>query len=130
MSSESNTALQWGAASIAWTPNGYILRVPAYLDARAVSLIDDSLLLASIPGSRVEYELEPAVWKKTDRGTSVEPGELRIRWPEGLPDAAGQAIREPLDRAVGRAMLDAERATEQDEAIVDSLLRQLRGEQS
>lgn len=119
---------QWGAASIAWTLEGYLLRVPAYLNARAVSLIDDANFLMSIPGAKVEYELEPAVWT-TGNGTSVEPGELRIRWSE-LPDAAGEAIREPLDRAARKALREADAATERDKTIVDSLLGQLRGDQS
>jgi hypothetical protein len=124
---DTHQPFQWGASSIAWTPEGYLLRVPAYLDARAVSLIDDASFLMSIPGAKVEYELEPAVWTKTGNGTSVEPGELRIRWPE-LPDAAGEAIREPLDRAASKALREAERATEEDTSTVNSLLRQLRGE--
>jgi hypothetical protein len=107
---------------------GYLLRVPVYLNARAVSLIDDATFLMSIPGAKVEYELEAAVWTDTRNGRSVEPGELRIRWPQGLPDAAGEAIREPLDRAASKALREAERSTEEDTAIVDSLLRQLRGE--
>lgn len=115
---------QWAAASLAWTPEGYLLRVPAFLDVRAVSLMD---MAALVPGATVEYELEPAVWTKTERGTSVEPGELRIKWPQ-LPGVAGEAIREPLDRAARDAVREADEATELDKQRVAQLLRGLRGD--
>jgi hypothetical protein len=115
---------QWASASLVWTPEGYLLRVPAYLNARAVSLVNPTAL---VPGATVEYELEPAVWTKTEGGTRVEPGELRIKWSQ-LPDAAGEAIREPLDRAAKKAMREADDATEVDKHRVEQLLQQLRGE--
>jgi hypothetical protein len=118
--------LQWGAANLYWTPSGYVLSMPMYLNARAAKLFEDSGALAT-PGAELLYELIPAVWTKKDGGTAVEPGEFRVTWPQ-LPDMAGQALRELLEPAARKARREADEQDADDEKVAKEFLRQLRGD--
>ena len=106
---------QWKAADIYWTPNGYVLKVPTHLDARACALLEaSSMSLQAIAG----YTLTP--------GT---PGELEVVY-EDWPDVAPEALREVLDRHGIKARRDAKRDDEADTKRAKTFLRGLRGETS
>jgi hypothetical protein len=115
--------LQWGAATIAWTPSGYVLSVPMYLDARATQLLETSM--PDVPGAEVDYLMRPAVWTKVDSGTSVEPGELQIS-SQVFFDFAPEELKRLLDQASTRASNKAAKEEAHDDEMARRFLVGLR----
>jgi hypothetical protein len=115
--------LQWGAASIDWSPAGQVLTVPTYLDSRATLLLSEALPEA-IPSASFDYSLREAAWTRDQGGVSVEPGELTI---VGLdlfdtaPEQLKMLINNAANRAKRRAADDQARDDERSRAYVEGL---------
>lgn len=115
--------LAWGAAEITWTPSGYTLSVPMYLDDRAAALLESAL--PEIPVAELGYSLRAAVWHSGPTGTRVDPGELVVSSSDFF-DVGPAELRMHLDNAANRAKLTAERDQAEDEARARMYLQELR----
>lgn len=91
-----DTPFQWGAATLTWSPTGYELHVPMFLDERATLALDRSDWLSRLPGADVRGSLRTGAKLKGESGASFEPGELVIASPS-LFDIDPRELRRVLD---------------------------------
>jgi hypothetical protein len=115
--------IRWAAATIAWTPEGYVLRAPLLLHARAVLEFEQAL--PGLIGGSTEYRVEAAVWHRDESGTRVDTGFLTLRSAD-LLDQDGVKLRVSLQVAAQRAKAEGEAAQADDDKRIAALLEALR----
>jgi hypothetical protein len=122
------TPLQWPNATIAWTPDGYVLRVPAWLDARATVLFEESGVFRELPGERIAWQVRAGRRTNSSSGAAFEPGELTITSPSLLTATEPADLKRLLDNAARKARQAAEEAEALDKQRAEAFLAALRGE--
>jgi hypothetical protein len=120
-----DTPFQWGAANLTWSPTGYELHVPMFLEARATIALDRSDYLSRLPGADVSASLRAGVKSTGESGTSFEPGELVIASPS-LFDVDPQELRRVFDELGAQCQEYADREEADDHERARAFLEALR----
>jgi hypothetical protein len=118
-----NLPIQWGAATIAWTPEGHVLRAPLFLDARA-ALEFEQALPGLVEGSTT-WTVQAAVWQRDGSGTKVDPGFVSLLSAD-LLEQDGVKLRVSLQIAAQQAKEKGDAAQADDDKRIAALLEALR----
>ena len=115
--------LQWGAATVVWSENGYVLTVPMYLDKRAVASLDRAKLARDL--GNAQLQLQPAVWTRGPNGTSVQRGSLVLISPK-LLDLSPVELRITHNNAANAARRQAAEDDTTDDTRIAAYIEALR----
>lgn len=126
----SNHPIQWGAANVAWTVDGYELGVPVWLDERASALFAQRVgpALEEVFDSDDEFE---ATWsggriESSQRGTSAEPGVLMIVTGRTLFAVPPERLAEVLTPLALACRTEADEQHARDEELAKDWIERLR----
>lgn len=119
--------IQWGAATIVWTPEGHVLRAPLWLNERAAYEFEQAI--PNLIDGSFAWEVRGGVWRSDASGTTAEPGLVSIRSTR-LFDLDGVKLRLALQRAAQQAKEKADADEAEDESRAAQLLEELRREET
>lgn len=119
--------VHWGRSEINWKPDGYELRVTAFVYAREADILARTAV-HHIDHLDVHVRIEHGTRTESTSGTSVEPGELVFFGPDLLRSVTPSVLRAAVDAWVADAVSIAEREEAEDNRLADQFLVELRRE--
>ena len=126
--SDDPTPLQWEAATLAWTQHGYVLEVTLWLELSAALIFEESI--AGVLGPSAVIQVTAAARIADEYHAHVDPGDLRITWPEQPNDVDPRQLRATLDSAAFQALARADELRAGDDKWASAFLAALRAEDS
>lgn len=127
-----NDPIQWGRAEVAWTPTGYRLTLPVWLDARGSALFEARVgdLLESLEelgeGAVRVWTFEHGHIHRTKTEVRADPGLLRITAPRTLFALEPARLQDVLGALAATCRREGDEQQDRDEEIAGDWLGRVR----
>jgi hypothetical protein len=124
--------IQWGAANLSWTPDGYRLELPVWLDVRGSAVFEQRLpdLLESFEALKdgpLSFEFTGGRRWSNETGAGADPASLTVIAHRTLFAVAPEELHRVLGTAAAESQREADEQHARDQEAATAWLATLRG---